>query len=277
MFHRTVLVGVIVAVAGVTSCGGDVRSGEPTAATAGVETLPAVTPDEPQPAGAEPVAEPKVDAVTTVVTGQAAAVAESPTQSAQLDQPAIWPASDVLFETPEEAAAGFVADVLGVEPVLGDFAAGDARSGEIQVFSPGDGAGAELTERALLALRMIGPTDGWFVIAANSEGVMIESPETLDRVPAGPLVVTGRGRGFESTLVVSAFRAGEAGDVVDQVIAAGGAFGDLEPFTATLDLSDAAPGDVVAVLVRGDTGLDGDPGEFASLPIVIDDPLPETR
>jgi hypothetical protein len=132
-------------------------------------------------------------------------------------------------------------------------------------------------ERGLLGLRIIGPNDGWFVIAANSQGVFIDSPEALDRVPAAPLVVTGRGRGFEGTVVVTAFRAGDANDVLDEVITSGGAFDSVEPFSVTLDLSGGAPGDVVALLVRGDTGLDGDPGEFASGPIMIDDPLPETR
>ena len=78
-------------------------------------------------------------------------------------------------------------------------------------------------------------------------------------------------------MVVTAFRAGDADDVLDQVITSGGARELLEPYSVTLDLSDGEPGDVVALLVRGDTGLDGDPGEFASISVVIGDPLPETR
>ena len=58
-------------------------------------------------------------------------------------QPAIWPAAGVVFETPEEAAEDFVSRVLGVPPVLGEFQQGDARSGEIEVFSPGEGMGAK--------------------------------------------------------------------------------------------------------------------------------------
>jgi hypothetical protein len=198
----------------------------------------------------------------------------------QLAQPAIWPASDVVFDTPEEAAGSFVSEVLGVEPLLGDFMAGDSRSGEIQVFSPGE-TGAEPTdrlERGLLDLRIIGPNDGWFVIGAVGPGMTIESPETLDLVPVGPLVVSGRGRGFEGTVVVTAFRAGDAGDVLDQEITSGGVFETLEPYSVTLDLSDGAPGDVIALIVRGDTGLDGDPGDFASVPItLVDGALPETE
>jgi hypothetical protein len=37
----------------------------------------------------------------------------------------------------------------------------------------------------------------------------------------------------------------------------------------TLDLSDAEPGDVVVLLVRGGSGLESDPGDFGAIPIVI--------
>ena len=238
----------------------------------------------PQSTGSPPVASDMLPAAEPELTPTDAAPAEVravprglPTlQTVELDQPAIWPASDVVFETPEEAAASFVSEVLGVDPVLGDFMAGDSRSGEMQVFSPGEVEGAELLERGLLGLRIIGPNDGWFVIAASSAGVAISLPETLDEVAAGPLVVTGEGRGFEGTIVVTAFTAGDADDVLDQVIAAGGAFETLEPFSATLDLSGASPGDTIALIVRGDTGLGGDPGDFTSVPIVIDSTLPAT-
>lgn len=276
MFRCRDLAAAIAAIAIVASCGTEPSSGESAQTDDASHTLPKVE------AEADRSNEP-VPAVSTVPDGAAsnvnvgAPLTASRSQTVQLDQPAVWPASDVVFDTPEEAATSFVTTVLGVEPVLGDFAGGDSRSGEITVFSPGDTDAAAPSERGLLGLRMIGPSDGWFIIGAGSEGVLIESPDTLDRVSAGPLVVTGRGRGFEGTVVVTAFRAGDADDVLDQVITSGGAREMLEQYSVTLDLSDVEPGDVVALLVRGDTGLDGDPGEFASIPIVIGDLLPETR
>jgi len=39
----------------------------------------------------------------------------------------------------------------------------------------------------------------------------------------------------------------------------------------TIDLSGAAPGDVITLLVRGDTGLETDPGEFGAIAVVIAD------
>ena len=189
-----------------------------------------------------------------------------------LDQPAIWPAADVVFATPEEAAADFVSAVLISEgdPMLGEFQQGDARSGEIAVLFAGEaGDLAPPLEKGLLLLRQIGPTDGWYVIAATSDGVVIDNPSALEEVPAGTITVSGEGRGFEGTLVVSAFRPGDDAAGFDLQIGAGGAFEDLQPYSVELDLSGAADGDVVVILVRGDTGLGNDPSTFAAMPIVI--------
>ena len=89
-------------------------------------------------------------------------------------------------------------------------------------------------------------------------------------VDAGALTVEGLGRGFESNLVVRAL-----------LPAVDGAELDLEftmtdwttpvPYAVTLDLSGASPGDVVAVVAVGDTGLGVDPSEFAAIAVVVSD------
>ena len=189
-----------------------------------------------------------------------------------LDQPAIWPADDVVFATPEEAAADFVSNVLISEgdPAIGEFQQGDARSGEIAVLFAGETGDLDPPmEKGVLLMRQIGPTDGWYVIAATSEGVTIDTPSALEEVPAGALTVAGEGRGFEGTLAVSAFPPGDDTARLDLQIGAGGAFADLEPYSVELDLSGAAAGDVVVILVHGDTGLGNDPSTFAAIPIVI--------
>lgn len=271
--HRVLLV-AIVTIAGLASCGRTAPADEPAVADPAARV-----PAAPEEATVADVPSPEAEAAppTTASLARPDAAPRSERQTVQLDQPAMWPGSDVVLDTPEQAAESFVAEVLGVEPVLGEFLAGDSRSGEIQVFSPGEVEGADLLERGRLGLRMIGPDDGWFVIAAASEGVAIDAPEALGRVAAGPVEVSGRGRGFEGTLVVTAFRAGDADGVLDEVIARGGPFEALEPFSVTLDLSAATEGDVVAIVVRGDTGLEGDPGDFAGLPVVIAASLPATR
>jgi hypothetical protein len=188
---------------------------------------------------------------------------------ASLGQPAIWPAVGVTFATPEEAAADFVSTVLGVPPELGDFQQGDARSGEIEVFSPGEGEEATPVAKGLLLLRQLGPDDGWFVIAAVSENATIDGPSAAAEVPAGPVTVEGAARGFEATVVVRAYQAGNSDVVLDEVITQGGAFAETEPYSISVDLSGADPGEVVMVVVRGGTGLETDPGDFSAIPIVI--------
>lgn len=189
-----------------------------------------------------------------------------------LDQPAIWPAADVVFATPEEAAAAFVSAVLISEgdPALGEFQQGDSRSGEIAVLFAGETGDLDpALETGILLLRQIGPTDGWYVIAATSEGAVIDTPSALEEVPAGTVTVSGEGRGFEGTLAVSAFPPGDDAARFDLQIGAGGAFDDLQPYSVELDLSGAADGEVVVIFVHGDTGLGSDPGTFAAIPIVI--------
>lgn len=188
---------------------------------------------------------------------------------AMAEQLAIWPASDVVFDTPEEAAMDFVSKILGVEPTLGEFQRGDSRSGEIEVFSPGEGDATIPIVRSTLLLRQLGADNGWFILAAVNDNTTITAPEARDEVPASPLVIEGRGRGFEANLVVSAYVVGTHNTQVDEVITMGGAMETPEPFTVTLDLSAAVAGDSITLLVRGGTGLTNDPGEFSAIPVVI--------
>jgi hypothetical protein len=191
------------------------------------------------------------------------------TEAAELAQPAVWPAADVVFETPEDAAEDFVTQVLGVPATLGEFEQGDARSGEIDVLFPGEGNGEMAIVRSRLLLRQLGPDDGWFVLAAVNENASITAPDPMAEVAAGALTVEGSARGFEANVVVTAFVAGDAEAQLDEQITQGGALETPEPFTVTVDLSGAAPGEVVTLLVRGGTGLETDTGEFSAIPVVI--------
>jgi hypothetical protein len=190
------------------------------------------------------------------------------TTVAPVMQPAIWPAPDVVFTTPEAAATDFLANVFGDGPMLGEFMVGDSRSGEFEVFASVDGAPIGAA-RSLLFMRQLGPDDGWFVLAAASDVATITTPESMATVPAGPLTVEGLGTGFEATIVVSAFQAGEAGNEFDREVAMAGNFGEVLPYTVSLDLGAATAGDVVTLLIRGGTGLETDPGDFGAIPVII--------
>lgn len=214
-------------------------------------------------------AEPTTSAASTSVAPTTAApTTVAPTTTVvSLGQPAIWPAADVVFTTPEEAAADFVIQVLGVPPSLGEFVQGDSRSGEIEVMSPGEGGGTP-SPRAVLFLRQLGPASSWFVIGAGSDGASITTPETLDEVPAGLVTVEGVARGFEASMMVSAYIAGNP-EVLTQQHTMAGTMEEAGPFSVQLDLSSVAPGTVVMLMVRGGVGLETDPGEFSAIPVVV--------
>jgi hypothetical protein len=185
-----------------------------------------------------------------------------------LGQAAVWPAPSTVFDTPEAAAADFVAQALGVPPVLGEFQQGDSRSGEIEVFSQPENGGTAVL-RSRLLLRRLGTQSGWFVLAAVNDNATVDSPSSGAAVPAGPVTVSGVARGFEGAVTVTAFRAGDAAHPLDQEHTQGGSFATPEPFTVTLDLSAAPAGQTIAILVRGGTGLETDPGDFGAIPVVI--------
>jgi hypothetical protein len=179
---------------------------------------------------------------------------------------AVWSSSTSTADTAESAAESAVRSLIGVTPVLGDYMAGDNRSGEIVVFSPSE---TTPVERSLLLLRQLGPDDHWSVIGAINSAMTIDRPASGSVVPAGMITVSGRGRGFEALVVVSAHRTGDSIEVVDQEITMGGSLGTSEPFSVELDLSDTDPGDVMAIVVRGGVGLENDPGEFSAIPVRI--------
>lgn len=189
----------------------------------------------------------------------------STTVSPGLEQLALWPSPSEVFTSPRAAAEDFVVQVLGVPPELGDFMAGDSRSGEIEVYSPGDPP----TLRSLLLLRQLGPSDGWFVIGTINDNAFISSPTTGQRVPAGELTVSGQAEGFEATVIIEAFVAGRPEPVLDREVTFAGNLGVPAPFAVTLDLSDAAPGDTILIIVRGGVGLETDPGQFGAIAVVI--------
>ena len=251
--HRTRNLTVLLAIAALlAACSDDTSSGDTT------NSQPAATTST-QPAATSTTAGPTTTVSEPVVTT---------TEPAEVEQLAIWPAADVVFTTPEAAATDFVTQVFGDGPVLGEFQAGDQRSGEIEVFASVDGAPIG-NARSTLLLRQLGPADGWFVLAAVNESATITVPESGASVDAVPITVEGVALGFEATVVVSALVVGRAEPALDQEVTMAGNFDGALPYSVILDLSDASPGDVVMLLVRGGVGLETDPGDFGAIPVLV--------
>ena len=100
-------------------------------------------------------------------------------------------------------------------------------------------------------------------------GVVIAEPASGSMHASGWLTVSGRARGYEGTVIVSAHTAGDTPRLVDQAVVSAASMAELEPFTTRLDLRQTTKGDVIAIVVRGDTGSEDDPGEFSAVPIRI--------
>jgi hypothetical protein len=245
---------LMISLALIGACGSESSSDRTIVETTGTTT--AVSPDT------------TVAAPTTAASTTAASTTEPSTTAAPVMQPAIWPAPDVVFTTPEAAATDFLANVFGDGPVLGEFVAGDSRSGEFEVFATESGTPVG-EARSILFERQLGTENGWFVLAAGSDVATITVPESMATVPAGMLTVEGVGTGFEATIVVSAFVAGEPDSELDLEVAMAGNYGEVLPYSVTLDLSAATTGDVVVLLINGGTGLETDPGDFGAIPVVI--------
>lgn len=244
----------------ITACGSDDDGAQPSTVTSPTSASTSSSPT--------PTTEP-AGTTTTAATGSTSTTGATSGTVVSLEQPAIWPAADVVFLTPEAAAESFVSNVLAVPVNLGRYMAGDTRSGEMEVLFQGEGSSGPPITRGLLLLRQLGPDDGWFVLAAVNDNASISVPRSGAEVPAGPLTIEGVARGFEGAVTVTAMAAGRPGSQIDQVLTQAGSMADPEPFTADLDLSGAEPGSVVMLLVQGGVGLETDPGDFGAVPFLI--------
>ncbi len=252
---RTRLAPALLAVALLAACGSD---GSSSGTTPGSSTGSAVTSPETTP-------------TPTASSGSASSPGSASATSAPvtLEQPAIFPAADVVYATPEEAATAFVTEVLDVPVNLGDYQGGDSRSGEMEVRFAGEGGAGPGVVRTLLLLRQLGPDNGWFVLAAENDAAAISSPGQGDAVPPGPFTLSGVARGFEGTVTVTASVAGHPEQVLDTEQAIAGSLETPEPFSVPLDLSKAEPGSTVMLMIQGGVGLETDPGETGAIAVTI--------
>lgn len=252
---RARLAPVLLAVALLAACGSD---GSSSGTTGAPSTDSGVTAPE-----------------TTSTSTPSSGSASSPTSGAattapvELEQPAIFPAADVVYATPEEAATAFVTEVLDVPVNLGEYQGGDSRSGEIEVRFAGEGGTGPGIVRTVLLLRQLGPESSWFITAAVNDAASITSPGQGDAVPPGPFTLSGLARGFEGAVTVTASVAGHPEQVLDTEQAIAGSLETPEPFSVPLDLSKAEPGSTVMLMIRGGVGLETDPGETGAIAVTV--------
>jgi hypothetical protein len=150
------------------------------------------------------------DTSTTTTTSSTSTVAEDtttttgPTTTTTLDpgvtDQALFPApaGSATFTDPREIARAFALEVLGfrADMVVGDYAAGDSRSGEVEVRAQQQG------QPTIVLVRQLADDDRWFVIGAATESIEVATPIPGARITS-PQPVIGRATAFEGHVDVT--------------------------------------------------------------------------
>jgi hypothetical protein len=180
---------------------------------------------------------------------------------------AVWPpAGAPQFADPDDAARAFVEDYVGIDdPPLGPFRSEGEDAGEIDVFTRDEnGAVRSDLVRSTLSLRRAG--DFWGVMSAQSDSIVVDNPAPLGAV-GDPVVVDGRGRGFEALIVVTVRGAGMgAGDELFRGNTLAGCCEELEPFHIELPV-DAPAGSSGSLLLQNDNPAGFGVPDFTVVPV----------
>jgi hypothetical protein len=155
---------------------------------------------------------------------------------------AIWPwfDTDLRYADPVEAAVGFATDYLGfVDPIAGEFMAGDSRSGEVEVRS------VETGPATVVFVRQLTDDDSWWILGAASENITIDEPEALAEVTS-PLTISGTALAFEGT-VDAQLRADGNGEAIFEGFVTGSGGPEPGPYSETFEFT--SPGETGGALV----------------------------
>ncbi|TFH19470.1 MAG: hypothetical protein E4H05_04530 [Acidimicrobiales bacterium] len=155
---------------------------------------------------------------------------------------AIWPWADTStrFSDPVEAATNFATDYLGfTDPVVGDFQAGDSRSGEVEITA------GTVGPTTVVFVRQLTPDDTWWVLGAASQNITVEQPEWGAAV-SSPLTISGTASAFEGTVDVE-LRADGNGEPIYEGFVTGSGGTEPGPYEAMIEFT--SPGPIGGALV----------------------------
>ncbi len=161
---------------------------------------------------------------TTVVPSTTAAPVDLST--------AVWPdASGPLLTDPVEAAAAFATDFLGfTDPLVGDYQAGDSRSGEVEIRPVDDGP------VTTIMVRQLGTDGAWYVLAAATGTIVVDEP-SVPAIVSSPITVSGSALAFEGNVLVEVREDGSEEPLGESFVTGGG--DEMRPFEGSIDF--AAP------------------------------------
>lgn len=192
---------------------------------------------------------------TTTETPDPSTTAPPDVSAGSLDA-ALWPdPAGELFDDPADAVRSFVTVVIGIDDApLSDFREGEPGAGEVDVLQRReDGTVLDRAASTVVVRQLDG--EHWFVTAASSDDVQIDTPEPGSEVTS-PMAVTGRGRGFEGNILVDLVARSAAGGVIGSASPTiAGAGEDLSLFSDEVPF-DFSPTPVAIVVAQNTPGAD---------------------
>ncbi|HUS60624.1 MAG TPA: Gmad2 immunoglobulin-like domain-containing protein [Acidimicrobiales bacterium] len=135
------------------------------------------------------------------------------------------PATSRRFDDPQAVTVAFARDLLGfAEPIVGEFQAGDNRSGEVELR-----AFAQSTPTIVLVRQL--EDDTWFVLGASVESIRLDSPEAGATITS-PEALRGAAFAFEGHVGVKLYADGIAEPIAETYVTGRG--DEMGPFAGEL-------------------------------------------
>ncbi len=161
------------------------------------------------------------------------------------------PGTSQRFDDPVAVATAFVSDFLGfTSPIVGEFAQGDSRSGEVEVRPFVEGAPTVVLVRQL-------EDDTWFVIGATTDSIRLATPATGDTI-ASPQALTGAAYAFEGTVNVRLYVDGTQEPIAETFVTGRGD-GVLGDFDGELEFTDTTGATHGVLVLTSEGGEDAAP------------------
>jgi hypothetical protein len=137
-------------------------------------------------------------------------------------------AGGVRYNAPVAVARAFALDYLQfVNPVVGQFQQGDARSGEVPIRTAAEGT--SLGPVTTVIVRQI--DSSWWVLGAATPNIELTEPAALSTI-SSPVRLRGTSDAFEATVNVSIRQDGVAKPLVESFLM-GGSNGRMGPYSAS--------------------------------------------
>jgi len=208
----------------------------------------------------EPVAtDGTTNATEQTTTTAPTTITSAPTTSTTAFTPTVDPALPIFpdpstsrrFDDPVAAATAFITDLVGFSaPVVGEFAQGDSRSGEVEVRGFAEGQPTVVLVRQL-------EDDTWFVIGATTESIQLAIPAAGDTITS-PQALTGMAYAFEGTVHVRLYVDGVQEPIAETFVTGRGD-GELGDFQGELEFTNDINASHGVLVLTSEGGEDGAP------------------